>query len=307
MIKRLQNRIATSRLTLPVTCVYGVLMMLAFGAIEKGWYLQALCLAVSTILMVNLNNSNALIRVFSRMVSCTFLVTMLMSSFLIPSIEGNLTQIAFILMLTFLFNSYQKRHGQGIIFYTFLSLGLVSTAFIQIIFIIPLLWLLMITNLQCSSVKNYSASIIGLLCPYWCWFPYTLWQGEPMMIVDHVTSIATFSPVAEGFFEPHLFTTLLFLVVLGTVSIIHFYRYSYADTMRTRMLYNSLFGIYMFSLILLILQPFHAPYLLRFIIITISPFIAHFFTFTHNKVTNAAFFVCILLALTITVFNQWMP
>ena len=83
-MKRLQNKIAESRMTLSFVSVLGFLICIACGAIgmqlgntvfsNVAWWEQVLILAVSTMLMVELNNANSLIRIYSRMVSCSFLL-----------------------------------------------------------------------------------------------------------------------------------------------------------------------------------------------------------------------------------------
>ena len=87
MIKRAQNRIAQSRWSLPVTAIYGLLLFLISGMASQGLWLQLLILVASTVMMVILNNNNSLIRIYSRMVSCSFYVVVLMSPFLFSSIN----------------------------------------------------------------------------------------------------------------------------------------------------------------------------------------------------------------------------
>ena len=61
-------------MTLSFTAVYAVLVFLASGLVGKNLWFEFACLAVSTYLMVEFNNVNALLRVYSRMISCAFLV-----------------------------------------------------------------------------------------------------------------------------------------------------------------------------------------------------------------------------------------
>ena len=73
-MKRLQNKIAESRMTLSFVSVLGFLICIACGAIgmqlgntvfsNVAWWEQVLILAVSTMLMVELNNANSLIRIY---------------------------------------------------------------------------------------------------------------------------------------------------------------------------------------------------------------------------------------------------
>ncbi|MDR9825015.1 hypothetical protein RCJ22_05260, partial [Vibrio sp. FNV 38] len=85
MIKRTQNHVAESRFTLPVVVLYAIAVWLASGllipsvpitseGLWKGAWVQFVCFFVSAYVLVELNNSNALIRIYSRTVSCSFIV-----------------------------------------------------------------------------------------------------------------------------------------------------------------------------------------------------------------------------------------
>ena len=98
-MKRLQNRIAGSRIALPVTALYALIISLANHLIGQSLWIQLLLLAVSTLLMVQLNNINALIRIYSRMVSCSYLVLMSMITFIFPDLQQSLAALCFIVFL----------------------------------------------------------------------------------------------------------------------------------------------------------------------------------------------------------------
>ena len=85
-VKRIQNKIADSRLALPVTAIYAVLVCLISGFITQHLWAQFAILIVSTYMMLELNNTNALIRIYSRMVSCSYLMLAVMGHFLLVSV-----------------------------------------------------------------------------------------------------------------------------------------------------------------------------------------------------------------------------
>lgn len=103
MIKRAQNRIAQSRWSLPVTAIYGILVFLLSGMAEQRLWPQLLIVSASTMMMVVLNNSNSLIRIYSRMVSCSFCAAMFMMPFLFTSLRIGVAQLSFIV---YLFSSF---------------------------------------------------------------------------------------------------------------------------------------------------------------------------------------------------------
>ena len=92
-VKRIQNKIADSRLALPVTAIYAVLVCLISGFITQHLWAQFAILIVSTYMMLELNNTNALIRIYSRMVSCSYLMLAVMAHFLLVSVPYGMVQL----------------------------------------------------------------------------------------------------------------------------------------------------------------------------------------------------------------------
>jgi len=306
LAKRFQNKVATGRYTLPITVVYAILMLIISGAVTTQHILSLSLLGISTLLMVILNNSNALIRVFSRLVSCSFLFLSVMIPALLDSVRGCVVQTLFILMLLILFKAYQDRQSMEKIFFAFVCIGVISTQFIQILFFVPFLWLLIFTSLQAGSLRVLVASILGLILPYWFWGCYSFYDESYGLILDHILTITDFHYNPEDFSQPTTIISLGFILVTGIFGLLHYITSAYADNIKTRMLYNVIMTMFITSVVFLILQPQHSDYLLRIAIICISPLIAHFFTFTNTRLTNFAFIGTIIAILAITIINTWI-
>ena len=60
---------AGSRLTLPVTVLYGLAIWIISGVIQHDWWIQLGCHALACYLMILFNNFYALIRVYSRAIT----------------------------------------------------------------------------------------------------------------------------------------------------------------------------------------------------------------------------------------------
>jgi hypothetical protein len=306
--KRRQERYALSRFALPVTAVYGTLATLAAGVIEQELWLQTAALFAATIMMVFLNNRYSLIRVYSRMVSCSYLVLMTMACFLFPSIHGAIVELAFIAASMFLFNAYQDPRGTGSVFYAFAMIGISSIFFVQILYYVPILWFILATNILALSARTIAASIIGLIVPYWFMAGYYAAQGNIQPFIDHFCALAKFGKLFDySIINSHQAVTFVFIALLGITGIIHFLRNSYNDKIKTRMLYESFIAIEIATMVFTILQPQHFDFLLRILIICTSTLIGHFIALTHTWVTNIAFHLIIVITLLITAYNLWMP
>ena len=306
-IKRLQNTVAEGRFTLIFTCIYALIVTLPQTINIENMWIQLILLAVSTLLMMEFNNANALIRTYSRMVSCSFLALSVIDSTLLSSIKGGAFQLFFILFLLFLFRAYQDKKAHGYIYYAFLSLSISSLCFVQVLFIVPFLWVLLFTNVLAGSIKNLSASILGLLTPYWLALGYSLYSNNIDPLFNHFSVLSQFEePFNIALLSDNSLLILGFLSLLSLTGIIHFLRNSFLDKIKTRMIYEALIALNIIIFVFIVLQPQHYSYLIRLFIITVSPLIAHFVALTRTKITNIAFIVFSLITLIITIYSLWI-
>ena len=265
MIKRFQNKVAESRFTLPAVALYGIVIWLLCGLFPQQWWLQFACFVVSTYLMVELNNSNVLIRIYSRSVSAAFIILSCVACYLFPSLKGAFVQLCLIASLLTLFHSYQDKESVGLTFYTFVFLSLGSLVEVHTLWFIPIYWIVMM------------------------FFIFTLFQFPFDYTALALPRILTFA----------------FLVVLFVTGLIHYLRTSFNDKIRIRQIYYTLAFLDVVAMVFLLAQPQHEDLLLRIIIITTSPLIGHFVALTYTRLTNIAFCVIFGIALLLTAFTLW--
>ena len=290
---------------LPFAAVYGIFIWLLAGVAPHQWWLQLGCFAVSSYLMVQMNNAHALIRIYSRMVSVTFIFISCAACFLFSSLSGAIVQMLLITSLLLLFTTYQDCHSPGRIYYTFLALGLGTVIHPQLSFFTPLLWLLMAFNLRCLSWSTWAASLLGLLTPYWLWAGWLLLHEDITPLLNHFSALSEFQPSS---FDLSLLTlpqklTFAFVVMLAVIGATHFIRKSYMDKIRIRMLYTCLIWLDLTAVVFLLLQPQHYDLLMRVVIVTTAPLIGHFIALTNTRLTNIFSMVLASLTLALTLFN----
>lgn len=306
MIKRTQNRIAESRWALPICSAYTLLICLISGLFSEGIWAQLALTAIATLLMVELNNRNSLIRIYSRMVSCSFLVMTMMTPHKIESIDGCIVSMCFVAFYLALCNAYQDKKATGYVLWAFAAIGVASIVWIQILLFIPVLWVLTATNILAMSLRTFVASILGVIMPYWFLSAYYIYIGDIMPIVDHIATIANFEPL---FIYKNCsindFLPLCFIILLAITGSIHFLRTSYKDKIRTRMIYEMFITMTVATIVLIILQPQHANIATHLLIISTAPLIGHFLALTSTKITNIASLAIMATALVITALNLW--
>ena len=306
MTKRLQNKIAESRWALPVVALCCLAACLAGGMFTENLWLQLAMLALSALMMVELNNENSLIRVYSRMVSCSFLVMTVMSSFLLQSVTTGIVQLCAIAALLLLLGTYQEQNATGRVFYAFLALGTASVFFVQILFFLPILWVIMAVNLMDFSPKTWAASLLGIVAPYWFVAAYYAYTGTLQALGAHFIGLLQFEkPFHCALPDSHHLVTLAFIALLALVGSVHFLFYSYQDRIKTRMHYEMFIILDACCLLFIMLQPQHFNYLLSLTIVFTAPITGHFITLTHSRLSNLFFLLILIISMLITAYNLW--
>ena len=307
-MKRLQNRIAESGIILPVMAVYALVIWTLGDLLVNNWWPQLVCYATTIYLIIELSNSNALLRIRSRMVSCTFIALTCMLSPLFGSLTSGLMLLFWTAATLILFSTYQDSQAAGRVFYAFIFLSSSSLVFIQSLWLMPIVWLLMLTQLQSLSWRTWLASIIGLLTPYWfftLWFIYT---NDFSPLLQHLAGLweipFTFDYTA---LTPGMVAAYAIALVLTLAGIVNFWHRSFEDKIRIRLLYGFFTTMSLFLFALIALLPQYYDPLIRLAILFACPLVAHLAVFTSTRITNIAFFVVLALILTITILNLWMP
>ena len=306
--KTFQNKVAASRYALPVTATLAALVWVAVGFLVANIWVQFAFTILSTLLMVELNNHNSLMRTYSRMVSCSFLVFITMTFLPTPSFKASIVPMCSIAFYLIIWNSYQDSRAAGWTFYAFFCVGLASMVFIQVGYFLPFLWLMMMVFTNSFSIRNFFASIIGLIMPYWFSAGYFAYTNNIDGLISHFAEFINYQELFDySQVTDHEVVNLLFLIILSTLGSIHFLHTSYADKIRTRMIYNSFILINYVSLAFIILQPQHIKELGSIMIVNTAPLTAHFITYTKGKLANIVFISALVIMVLILLYNIFIP
>lgn len=297
-------------MTLPITAVYAICMWaiaIIGGSPSFFSWPQMACYVAASYMMVELNNSNALLRIRSRMVATTFIFLSCMYVSGFQSLLGGITLIGFIMTIILLFNTYQDNQATGKTFYAFLFLSLCSLVYLEYLYFIPLFWVLMVSRLQSLGWRTLAASIIGIITPYWFASLWFIFQWDFTPLVDHLSGLGHFVfPINYSSLSLEQIFIYLFLVIISGAGIIHFWQYSYEDKIRIRQLFGFFTAVNIATLIFIAFQPHQYDHLIRPAIVCTSPIVAHFFTLTSHRFTNIAFIVFLVTCIITTITNLWM-
>lgn len=284
--------------------VYLGLFALAQWLAGHAWSAGVGLVAVSSLMMAELNNSNSLIRIYSRMVSCSFIVLATMASFMLASPMTCVTQMAWIAFFICVFNAYQQPRAAGWVFYAFLALGVGSLVFVQMLWLVPLLWILLMTNVLCFSLRTFLASLLGLLIPYWFGAAWLAIQGDWQPAADHFAQLLVPGvPFDLTIVDSHQALTYLFVLMVTAIGSAHFLLFSYQDKIRTRMIYEMFISLAAVCLALALVLPRYFNGFLALSIVPASTLIGHFLALTHSRLSNWTFVAIVVMALSLVIYN----
>jgi len=318
-----QKSIASSQMTLPVVGVIAGLLWLvlpllmngevapavdadsyAYGVwhfipsfLQTGYWGMGLGFAMSAFvvyLLAELNNSNVLLRISSRMLS-SMLVLILM---LFPSLH-TLQPALFVMVICAgsffpLFATYQLPHPKYV-FLSYLMLSVASLAFPRLLLLVPIYWVLQ-SYLRSMTFRCLMASLIGVILPYWMFAGVAFLTDSIGEFLACVDSFVCFSWYDYSLLTTPQIAQFSFVILLFISGIIDFYRNSFLDKTRTRILYNTVIIHGAFLIVFLVLQPQCFNVLMSLLVFDTAILYGHFFALTYNKFSHIFNLVILVLA-----------
>jgi hypothetical protein len=295
-MKRFQNRVAESSLSLPVSAIICILIWLAAGLVSRKLWVPLLLTGFSTYLIAEMNNRNALLRIRSRMMSCVFLWLATMQATITTSWQTITIQALMELCTFLLLFCYRDKTEVPSIFCIALIISVGSIIWAPFLYFLPVIFILLCTPLYAMSFKAVSAIIMGLILPHWALIPYFVYKENVDWLKGHYKLLYDgsvffdYSSTTVG----HIvcYAILLILMLIGWI---HFVRTAYKDKLKTRTLYDVIITLAAFFAVIVPIFPTYADYTLAMLTIAISPLAAHYFSLTSTKLTNIVFIIVLAI------------
>jgi len=327
--KRIQQRITTGKFVLPVVMLLSVVIWLGVYLIKPVavfsqssslvWQLLApFFLGKSFSLLINLflhafigyllielNNSFAIIRLRASIQTSFYFIVISACPELYSLQMGSVTALCMVGSIYFLFQSYQHAQPSGVIFYSWLFLGLSSLMIPQVLFLAPL-YLIGAYNFQSLNPKSFFAGLIGLSVPFWFLFGYAFSFNNMEMLYRPFQELLNFVPINILALKGWQIATISYILIVFIVSVAHSLINGWQDKIRSRAYINffSLLGTCL--LVLLILQGQHFMVIFPFLLVCFSFLAGHFFALTHSRSSNIFFIFSLAGLAALLAYNLWM-
>ena len=283
-------------------------LMLPDGARTDGWFNTALALlgfAVTVYTLSELNITQILLRINSRIISFNFVAFFMAGVFLHAYQSGYVVMYLLLLSYFSLFSSYSVENSAGLTYVSFLFLGCSALLFPKLIWLAPIYWLSLYI-LRTVSPRSIVASVMGLLTPFWL-------VGSIAFCCDQMHGFGLLASQMIDFewggYGQHTTGETLFIWLLFAaffVSVADFYLRIYLDKTRNRAIYNVLILHGAFYFLLLLLQPLSSRTVLPIIVMNTAILSGHFVANDDNRLTNTIVCIFILLILTTFILNAWI-
>jgi len=275
-----------------------MLLWLAGGTYDYRLLFGWLLCGLTTYLILEINNSNALIRIRTRLTSALFITGTGAFFFLHPFQAGSVAMVSLAVSYYLLFRTYQQTQPVGTVFHVFLALSIGSLWFPQLVFLAPFYYGYMGTFLRCLTFRTFWAGVTGLVLPYWFWAGAAIVSNRFEGLTAHACEWLCFEqPDTTGYLcltYPQIgawgLTTLL-----GIISILYYLHTDYNDKIRVRMLIYMLIFQELVLEAFLLLQPQHFNTLLALLHLNTSFLASHYFALTSSRLSNTLFIITLLI------------
>lgn len=306
---RFQNKVAESSATMPICAVLATILWwwpqqsFAISNII-GWVLCAL----TAYICLETNGVQQIIRIRTRMMASVWLVLASCLAFMHPLDTPAISAVCMAMSYYLLFRCYQLYDSVAWIFHSFLFLG-IGSLFSAIMLPMGLLYYIyLIGFLRSLTWRGFWAGIVGLILPYLGWAAWCFLMDKTDSMFDFITLHFVLHPISWESLTSLPFSWMVSMgvvILLSLVSVFHYLQTKYNDKIRVRMVLY----IYTIQTILLIiylfLQPQEFQNTMALLVVSACPLIAHYFSLTRSWLSNAFFFLSLLLCGVMAYLNLW--
>ena len=305
--QQFRNKVSESSLTLPFMVIVTLLSCFLQHAYDSLYlWITLVETGILVYVLMEWNSQCQMLRVRSRMISATVLAFVAAFPALQVSTWCWLPALFLLLSYFVAFKSYGQLNPQGWVFYSFLFVSAGSLMFPPMLLAVPFMFFAFGHQLRILSVKSVTASVLGLLFPYWTYGLFCLVGGwnEVFWRESWVRALALCLPDYSNVL-PWQWILFVMLLVLGTIGIVHFVRTSYNDKIRTRQFFYTLLSLHFPLLFNVVWFPDCAGLTLPLLLVNSAPFIAHFFVLARGRSMNFWFLFVLFVLVAVACFNAF--
>lgn len=269
--------------------------------LQEGYWslgISAVCAALAVYLMAELNNTNVLLRVSSRMHASTLAFLLgIVVPFHQCQIPGCVSMVFMLLSLFPLYATYQMPSPMHTLF-AYIMASMASLTCPKLLWLVPLYWLIQI-YFRAFSLRCLVASLLGTTLPYWFYGGIAVMTDTTAEFLNHIKSVVEFDWYDYTTLDYRNVVVFAFIVLLFLSGTVDFYINQYLDKTRVRIIYKAMIMYGIVTTIIIAVFPQYFWTFLPLLLVCSTLLFSHFFTLTHTKFSNI--YCIILLCLAVVV------
>lgn len=287
---------------------FGIWPYLPEGVKNGGWFnslLALLIVAASVYTLSELNISNVLLRINSRIISITFAALVLVATSIHSFHSGWVIMFLVLLSYFSLFRSFQLENSASLIYVSFLYIGFAVLFFPKIAWIIPIYWLTLYI-LRTANIKSICASLLGLLTPLWIIISIAFCTDKMDDFGNVARQVYTFEWGGYSTLTATQIATIVLFFIIFIIGVIDFYTRAYLDKTRIRILYYCI-SIHGFAIYLLwLIQPMSYDALMPPAILITSLMAGHYAANNNTSLSNILTITITTMLTVLFILNVWI-
>ena len=255
--------------------------------------------------IAELNTSQVLLRVNSRVMTIVFGALITACPFLHTFNPGMISMLCVLLSYFALFSSYQLENSASHAYVAFLYFSLATLMLPKLLWLAPIYWLSMYI-LRSVNPRSVCASVLGLLTPYWIVGAFAYCFGKMPEMLQTLSQFYTFRWGDYSHLTPAVWVTVCLAFVMFVIGVLDFFARIYMDKNRTRNLYYVIILHGFAYFLLLILQPINVQVFMPLALVSTSIMAGHYVA---NGATSASNILTIIISVAIIIsliLNAWI-
>ncbi len=257
----------------------------------------ALSILTAYVLM-EMCNSNSLIRVYTRSVSSFFLLSASCLGFMHPWRTSTIAALSVTTSIYMVFKVSQKNDVVIDTFHIMLLLGLACVFVPQLVVLLLFYYWFIYLMSHTLSFRAFWAGIIGFVMPGCAALGICDLTGNLNMAWEWYGSLVSFTPIQP---ESYCGIDVLMagcwavLVLLTLWCGVYYANNRQRDKTKIRTLYQILYALAFVLILMVALQPHLADSLFPVMLVSVSPMVAHYFSLSETRHCAVVFFLTLLL------------
>lgn len=275
---------------------------------NAGWFSSLLALVSSLIsiyLIAELNTSQILLRINSRIISILLALLISSCTFIHSFTPGTIIMLCSLLSYFGLFSSYQVEKSSGQIYVTFMYISFAALFYPKLLWLCPFYWLSMYM-LQTINLKSILASILGIISPLWIVGSIAFCYDKTHIFLEKLSQFYKFDFGGYSVLSSAQWIMIIITLILFLIGTVDFYVRIYLDKNRTRNQYYAIILLGAALFLLLMLQPCAVQFILPSALLITSIMFGHYIVNGDTPISNIIVIIFMVVLPIMYFLNNWI-